>query len=129
MTTEQEIEIIDKTIEELNAILDEKSKNWDYQKTWEEYCDMRHPEQSVIEKLDAKKRMIMSYTLEEIPEYGDVMSLKDFVKSVNDGWFIDYDGSGNYATKDKMTNISIYPSDVEKGNIRKDFDSIVWFNR
>lgn len=45
------------------------------------------------------------------------------------GGFIDYDGSGNYARDGKMSNISIYPSDVNRKAIRRDFDTVVWFNK
>jgi hypothetical protein len=42
--------------------------------------------------------------------------------------FIDDDGSGNYMKDGLVSDISIYPSDIESGLI-KDFDSIIWFNR
>ena len=34
-----------------------------------------------------------------------------------------------FVENDMMTNIEIYPSDVKKGNIRKEFNKIIWFNR
>lgn len=74
-------------------------------------------------------RLVQTPEFEEIPKYGDVMTLDDFIECCDGGGFIDYDGSGNYATEDHMTNISINPSDVDKGTIRKDFYKIVWFNR
>ena len=77
----------------------------------------------------------MPYELEKIPDYGDVMLLSDFIEDVKCGNFIDYDGNGQYiksgekGEEDMMTNIDIYPSDIEDGVIRKEFDKIAWFNR
>lgn len=74
-------------------------------------------------------RMVQTPEFEEIPNYGDVMTLDEFIDCCNSGGFIDYDGSGNYVTEDHMTNISIFASDVENDSIRKDFYKIVWFNK
>jgi hypothetical protein len=65
----------------------------------------------------------------EIPTYGDVMSIDDFIGYCKSGGFIDYDGHGNYCTEDKMTDIVILPSDVKVEMVRKDFEKIIWFNR
>jgi hypothetical protein len=67
--------------------------------------------------------------IEEIPTYGDVMSLNKFIRYCKLGGFIDYDGYGNYCTEDKMTDIVILPSDIKAGLYRKDFKKIIWFNR
>ena len=37
--------------------------------------------------------------------------------------------SVNDAYKDKKSDIEIYPSDVQKGNVRSDFTHVVWYNR
>jgi hypothetical protein len=55
------------------------------------------------------------------------MSLESFIENCDGGGFIDDDGSG--IMKTVWLDISIYPSDIESGLIRKDFDSIIWFNR
>ena len=65
----------------------------------------------------------------EIPDYGDVMPLKEFIECCKSGGFIDYDGSGSYVKDGKESNISIYPSDVKFNSIRTDFDTIIWYNR
>lgn len=67
--------------------------------------------------------------LSEIPDYGDVMKMEDFVESCKNGWFIDYDGYGNYIQDDKMTDIVILPSDIKSGVFRRNFEKIIWFNR
>lgn len=68
---------------------------------------------------------------EELPTYGDHMTLDDFVKACKSGSFIDYDGFGNYATKDLMFDKIVYPSDVTKTNFKPkpEFTHVVWFNR
>lgn len=57
------------------------------------------------------------------------MTLEEFVKSCDEGWFIDYDGYGRYATADQQTNISIYPSYVTNGAYLKNFSHVIWFNK
>lgn len=64
-----------------------------------------------------------------IPDYGDHMTMKEWLECVDCGGFIDYDGGGNYATDTQMTNLEVYPSDVAKGNVDKSWTHIVWFNR
>ncbi len=61
----------------------------------------------------------------------DIYTLKQFVSMCKDGCFIDYDGFGVYADKEKKmkTNIKVYPSDITLGKYRKDFTHVVWYNR
>lgn len=65
---------------------------------------------------------------DEIPEYGDIMTVDEFKSSVIDGSFIDYDGHGHPAREGKMEgDLMIYPSIVN--DIPKDATHIVWFNK
>jgi hypothetical protein len=123
------LEAIEKRKIELREIIAEKDKNFDFSKDWFEYKKYLKEEEDELEFLSREKRMIMPYTLQEIPNYGDIMTLEEFIKCVKSGGFIDYDGSGNYLEFNKMTNIDIYPSDVEFNKIRTQFDRIIWFNR
>jgi hypothetical protein len=123
------IEEIDEKIEKLEAILDEKEKTWDMTNTYEQYVDYRSPEVRVLNVLNRERRLIMPYELSDLPDYGDVMSLEHFIDCVKSGGFINYDGWGNYVIDGKKTNIDIYPSDVKNDAIRKDFNTIIWFNR
>lgn len=66
---------------------------------------------------------------EPIEKDDDVYTIEQFKGICKDGGFIDYDGFGVYAYKDKKSNIEIYPSDVQKGNVRSDFTHVVWYNR
>lgn len=99
----------------------------DYNKKKSEYVGKKNLED--LKKLRTELRMTKEPKLTSIPKFGDLMSLDDFIESVKSGGFIDYDGYGNYVKDGKMTDIEIYPSDVKNGNIRKEFDKIVWFNR
>lgn len=67
--------------------------------------------------------------MEKLPNYGEHMTVRKFISYVKSGCFIDYDGYGNYATKSQMSNISVYPSEIERGEVNKNFTHIVWFNR
>lgn len=126
---EVELEIADKYVEELEE--NEPPYDPDDPKgSWEKYEAHMQPAWGKVNKLRREKRMLMTPELQrDIPDYGDVMTLEDFVAAVKDGWFIDYDGSGEYVKGGKMSGISIYPSDVQNGAVRDDFDTIIWFNR
>jgi len=133
MNTQEELDYIEKRIDELDDILEKKDKLWDFSKPFDKYNEYRKSEISEQSRLYARKRMIMEPTYENIPDYGNVMPLDTFIYCVKEGEFIDYDGYGHYiekfVEKDMMTNIEIYPSDVKNGNIRKEFSKIIWFNR
>lgn len=122
------VEQIDAEIERLRQKISDKEKTWDYNKPFDEYLDYISPEENQITHLDRERRMIIPYELSDLSDYGDVMPLKDFIEHCKIGNFIDYDGFGRYVKDGKETNITIYPSDVENGEIRPDFDTIIWFN-
>ena len=68
--------------------------------------------------------------LKEIPEYGDHMTLEEWVNAVNSGAFIDYDGDGHLATADKCSDIVIKPSSLKDDFVIPDWVThIVWYNR
>lgn len=62
------------------------------------------------------------------PDYGDVMTVKDFIANCEGGGFIDYDGFGTPANGDKMNgDFCISPS--TRHLIPKDATHIIWYNR
>jgi hypothetical protein len=126
---EQRLLEIEKEAGELNKAIDEKNKAWDHSKPFEDYWEYMKPENRRLAELSREERMIMPYELSELPDFGDVMPLKEFIECVKDGGFIDYDGYGHYVKDGKETDIIIHPSDVGYGAIRKEFDTIVWYNR
>ena len=64
-----------------------------------------------------------------IPDYGDHMTMVDFLECCECGGFIDYDGSGCYATAEQKTNIGVIPSDVAKCKLDPRWTHVVWFNK
>jgi hypothetical protein len=145
------IEKIEKRIKELDDILEKRQKEWWSMKdknttfstftgSWEEYCKYREPEISEVIVLEREKRMLMTPQLSEPMKsdldgkvIGDLFTIKEFIENCEDGGFIDYDGSGNYAKEvnGKMmeSNISIFPSDIKNKSIRVDFTHVLWYNR
>ena len=86
----------------------------EYTKLSREYNLVRIPILSNMDELDRKCRI----------------SFKDFEEACKIGpFFTDYDGSGRYATEDKVSDIGISPSDIVSGIYRKDFDYICWYNK
>ncbi len=75
----------------------------------------------------ANKKIKISF--KPIPEYGDLMSLDEFIDCCKSGGFIDYDGHGKYAFKDKISDKIVIPSHIIEGNIDKNFTHVVWFNK
>lgn len=69
--------------------------------------------------------------LEPIPDYGDHMTMRDWLATVNSGGFIDYDGHGHLATKDGHSGMIINPTDVTVLKVRiPDWAThVVWYNR
>lgn len=129
MDTEKRLKEIEEEIDALNTIIDKKEKKWDNSRSWDDYSAYMSPEWKALAKLDREKRMIMPYELSELSDYGDVMTLEEFIGCVKCGGFIDYDGHGYYVKDGKETNIMVIPSDVKHKSIRKEFDTIIWFNR
>ena len=84
---------------------------------------------------------------EPLSSYGDLFTMKDFISHCKTGCFIDYDGHGYYATKTKMSNKIVHPSDVTgnkktfsmktgkikrfktKPTIDKNFKYVLWLNK
>lgn len=66
---------------------------------------------------------------EPLPDYGAHMPLAEFISCCESGFFIDYDGVGNYASATEMFPQEVYPSDVQRKNIDRQFSHVVWFNK
>lgn len=68
-------------------------------------------------------------TWKPLPDYGDLITIEDFEYAVLHNAFIDYDGYGYYAMKDKMSDVKIWPSKFEEKGRDNRFTHVVWFNR
>lgn len=65
-----------------------------------------------------------------IPDYGELMTMKEFVDCCKMGGFIDYDGWGYYATSEAINEQkTIIPSHVMKGRYDKAYSHVLWVNR
>ena len=130
-------------IEELEKKLNAIEKACD--NVWEEFMDMSikdipydvaykwYNSQPVIKERELIQDKIHQFKkadgFEPIEKDDDVYTIEQFKGICKGGGFIDYDGFGVYAYKDKKSDIEIYPSDVQKGNVRSDFTHVVWYNR
>ena len=95
---------------------------------WERYKSSPLHEQ--YRNFNRQLRKVCDYKLEDgIPSYGDLMTLNKFVDCCKCGGFCNSDGFGNYAMKDKVSDIEVYPSDIVAGVYRDDFTHVVWYNR
>lgn len=96
---------------------------------YEKFMAYMEPTNNKVGELSREYRFVVEPNYGELPDYGDVMTLDEFIGCVESGGFIDEDGSGNYVKDGKMSDVSIFPSDVKHNSIRKDFDTIIWFNK
>lgn len=124
--TQEELEKeLDLAYDESQKAFDECPAGLDFQ----QFEDYMRPYNRKCSEISRKLRMIMTPEFSELSTFGDVMSLEHIIGNVEDGGFIDYDGFGRYVKDGMESNIEIYPSDHKHGAIRKDFDTIIWFNR
>ena len=96
---------------------------------FQDFNDYMEETSKKVTEASRKYRMVKTPKFYEISTFGSVMSLEDFKDCVKSGGFIDYDGWGYYVKDGMESDIVISPSDVKHGAVRKDFDTIIWFNR
>jgi len=78
---------------------------------------------------------IQDVKFNEIPDYAVLITFDDFVHMCDIGAFIDYDGEGQLATKDKAAELYIKPSHIKKNEIFKHpkvkeiYTHVAWYNR
>jgi len=67
----------------------------------------------------------------DIPTYGDKMTIQDFISCCESGGFIDSDGSGYYANETNESNIPALPSMITSGKITKrpELTHVIWYNK
>lgn len=73
----------------------------------------------------------MNHELTPIPDYGELMTLKEFTSCCESGGFIDYDGTGYFASEEGYNKRAIaYPSEVIKGVLTLSWVThVMWFNK
>ena len=97
--------------------------------SWEELRNYMKKSNHKVSLLSRKYRLIKTPKFSELSTYGDVMPMKEFKSACRCGGFINYDGFGLYVRDGQESDIEIYPSDVINRCVRKDFDTVIWFNR
>lgn len=97
--------------------------------SWQKYKAHMQPAWDKTNRLGREMRMLLTPEFSDLSKHGDLMTLEHWLACVACGGFIDYDGFGHYVRDGKESQIDIYPSDVEHDSVRKDFDSVMWFNR
>jgi hypothetical protein len=87
-------------------------------------------ERVITANWDEKMKCPPSFA-EAHPKYGDLMAVADWVRNVESGGFIDYDGNGDLATAELNYNVPIHPSDITrlKLKIPSWATHVIWFNR
>lgn len=96
---------------------------------FEEYEKLITPYWDKINNIELEIRLLQKSKLDNLSEYGSHITIKDFIEMCQNGYLMDYDGHGYYATDSLESNILIYPSDVTNNKIRKDFSHVIWFNK
>ena len=79
---------------------------------------------------------ILKLNLKPLPNYGELIPIRKFIDYCRTGSFIDYDGTGYYATEYGMSDLDAIPSYIRTGyiqngidNTNKNFTHVMWFNR
>lgn len=73
---------------------------------------------------------LRAWKLEALPDYGDHMSMEEFVECVRSGGFIDDDGFAHYATETHLIQgPTVCPSEILQGNYHRSATHVVWYNR
>ena len=89
------------------------------------FCPLLSEERNENTDIDPLYKILKADS--DLPNYGDLMDLQDWIKCCDKGYFIDSDGFGNLVYKDKVNETYIYPSDIFSIDSR--YTHIIWFNK
>jgi len=66
----------------------------------------------------------------EFPDYGDLYTIKEFLKLCESGLITNNDGSGYYALEGKWSrDLRVYPETIFKMPITVLYTHVIWFNK
>lgn len=99
--------------------------------SFQDWEDAQAPFNDKIARLSYLIALQTPVEWDDIPDYGDLMTIEEWIECVESGGFIDYDGHGNYSNGEKVSDHIVHPSDVAAEQIikRDDFTHVVWYNR
>lgn len=66
---------------------------------------------------------------EALPDYGDHMTMGEFILNVQCGGFTDDDGYAVYASETHVIGGRLYPSDILTDSYNRHATHVVWFNK
>lgn len=93
----------------------------------ESNCDTLCVEAKAIGELEDKIRKFLKEFTAEVPDYADLVSVKQFLKYIRGEWLINDDGFGHPVKGNKMnTAIKILPSN-KGSDIPEGTEKIAWF--
>jgi hypothetical protein len=78
---------------------------------------------------DMVQRLMGFQTPLPADEQGSYFTLEEFKECVASGGFIDWDGTGYYATAWYETAIPCRPSDIAKGIVIDGYSHVTWYNK
>lgn len=121
-------EELEKQIDELNERVNEIwHESFDRPDGWNWYRN--HPDLKKLIDLEREYKLVQDYTLSDLDDFGDHMTMGKFVSACKHKLFVDSDGDGVYATADKQSDIWVHPGDIISGKYRKDFTHVMWYNK
>jgi len=128
--------LLETTLQQLHRKLAAERHEWmvshrdNFMEYWEEFETLGSETINEISNIQNELSLLTPIELEEWDGNGNKMSIKEWVRGVKDGGFIDYDGYGYYSVDGKKSNKVVYPSGLGKFKIRdKEFTDIIWYNR
>ena len=71
----------------------------------------------------------MPVKMSPLPDYGEHMPLTEFVRLCKNLTFMDYDGTGYYATETAMSSKPVWPSQITDDIVDRAYTHVMWFNR
>lgn len=116
---------------QLDILEDEFDKefNSDEYNSYDEFLkgtkELRHK----MWELGSSMRLLQIPNYEDLPDCGELLEFETFAYDCHTKAIIPYDGYGYYATKDKMTDIAVSPTDIVNNKYRTDFTHVMWFNK
>ena len=69
----------------------------------------------------------------KMPDNNMVLELDEFIEDCNNGCLIDDDGVGYYSNSktehENLDELLVYPSQITRGIINRDYKYVHWYNR